>query len=193
MIIAIGGEPATGKSTLMKQWMKPYKREDLKLTDLLYGMWCKDINTIVLGKDYFNEAHMFCGTDRLSMAVQPKAIEWFKDSYAPSGVNIVFEGDRLFSGSFLTEMLTQGHDMSIIYMKADPSTLDERHVSRADNQDEKFLKSRRTKINNILSNFDIMPYIEEFNNNDSEDQLVLINHILEKLNIADGTKQLVQR
>jgi hypothetical protein len=90
-------------------------------------------------------------------------------------------------------MLTQGHDMSIIYMKADPSTLDERHVSRADNQDEKFLKSRRTKINNILSNFDIMPYIEEFNNNDSEDQLVLINHILEKLNIADGTKQLVQR
>ena len=42
MIVAIGGEPATGKSTLMKQWMKPYKWEDVKLTDLLYGMWCKD-------------------------------------------------------------------------------------------------------------------------------------------------------
>ena len=54
MIVAIGGEPATGKSTLMKQWMKPYKWEDVKLTDLLYGMWCKDLNTIVLGKDYLN-------------------------------------------------------------------------------------------------------------------------------------------
>ena len=39
-IIAIGGEPATGKSTLMKAWMKDYEWEDVKLTDLLYGMWC---------------------------------------------------------------------------------------------------------------------------------------------------------
>jgi len=186
MIVAIGGEPATGKSTLMKQWMKPYKWEDVKLTDLLYGMWCEHLNTIVLGKDYFDESQMFCGTDRLSMAVQPKAIEWFKDSYKPSGVHIVFEGDRLFTASFLSEIVSQGHDIKCFYIKADQSVLDERHVSREDNQDDKFLNSRKTKLSNILSNFELMPYIEEFSNNDEEEQLVLINHILGTLNIVDG-------
>jgi hypothetical protein len=186
MIIAIGGEPATGKSTLMKQWMKDYTWDDVKCTDLLYGMHCQELNTIVLGKDYFNEEQMFCGTDRLSMAVQPKAIEWFKTSYKPSGVNIVFEGDRLFSASFLGEMASQGHDIRIIYIKADQSTLDERHVSRNDNQDDKFLKSRKTKLSNILSNFELMPYIEEFTNNTIEDQSVLVELILKELNSSDG-------
>ena len=184
MIVAIGGEPATGKSTLMKQWMKPYKWEDVKLTDLLYGMWCKDLNTIVLGKDYFDESQMFCGTDRLSMAVQPKAIEWMRDSYKPSGVNIVFEGDRLFTASFLSEIVAMGHEIECIYIKADQSILDERHVSSKDNQDDKFLNSRKTKLSNILSNFELMPYITEFSNNNKADQLELVNHILQKIDIG---------
>ena len=183
-IIAIGGEPATGKSTLMKEWMKDFTWEDVKLTDLLYGMWGKDINTIVLGKDYFDESQMFSGTDRLSMAVQPKAIEWFRESFKPSGVNIVFEGDRLFTASFLTEIVEMQHDIECIYIKATQSTLDERHVSRADNQDDKFLNSRKTKLANILSNFELMPYITEFDNNDEGDRDRLVDLILGKLDVG---------
>ena len=190
-IIAIGGEPATGKSTLMKAWMKDYEWEEVKLTDLLYGLWCKELNTIVLGKDYFDESQMFCGTDRLSMAVQPKAIEWFKGSFKPSGVNIVFEGDRLFTASFLAEIVAQEHEIRMIYIKATQSTLDERHASRGDNQDDKFLNSRKTKLSNILSNFELMPYIEEYEHNNNTDQAVLVSTILGELNSIDG--KVVQR
>jgi len=186
VIIAIGGEPATGKSTLMKKWMSPYKWEDIKLTDLLYGMYCKEINTIVLGKDYFDEENMFCGTDRLSMAVQPKAVEWFKESYNSSENNIVFEGDRLFTASFLYEIVSQGHDIKCFYIKADKSILEDRHTSRGDSQDEKFLNSRRTKYNNILCNFELMDYIEEYSNNNEEDQSILVEKILKTLKIKEG-------
>ena len=70
------------------------------------------------------------------------------------------------------------------YIKATQSTLDERHVSRADNQDDKFLNSRKTKLANILSNFELMPYITEFDNNDEGDRDRLVDLILGKLDVG---------
>ena len=94
------------------------------------------------------------------------------------------EGDRLFTASFLSEIVAMGHEIECIYIKADQSILDERHVSRKDNQDDKFLNSRKTKLSNILSNFELMPYITEFSNNNEADQLELVNHILGKIDIG---------
>ena len=76
------------------------------------------------------------------------------------------------------------HDIECIYIKATQSTLDERHVSRADNQDDKFLNSRKTKLSNILSNFELMPYITEFDNNDEGDRDRLVDLILGKLDVG---------
>ena len=76
------------------------------------------------------------------------------------------------------------HDIECIYIKATQSTLDERHVSRADNQDDKFLNSRKTKLANILSNFELMPYITEFDNNDEGDRDRLVDLILGKLDVG---------
>ena len=106
-------------------------------------------------------------------------------------VNIVFEGDRLFTASFLAEIVAQEHGIRMIYIKATQSTLDERHASRGDNQDDKFLNSRKTKLSNILSNFELMPYIEEYEHNNNTDQAVLVSTILGELNSIDG--KVVQR
>jgi len=65
-VIAIGGEPGSGKSTLMKEiiskynWLKVY--DEVKLVPYLQY----DCNYI-LGK--YDDGETFSGTDRMSMAV----------------------------------------------------------------------------------------------------------------------------
>ena len=95
-VIAIGGEPGAGKSTLMKEilnkfvWSKVY--DSVKLVPYLqYG------NYYILGK--YDEGETFSGTDRMSMAVQPEAIK-FLASLDKDAV-VLFYGDRLFTSSFL--------------------------------------------------------------------------------------------
>lgn len=74
-IIAIGGEPGAGKSTLMYEildqfsWKMEYDK--FKLVPYLTNT----DGVYVLGK-YFEEGQTFSGTDRMSMAVQPEAIKF---------------------------------------------------------------------------------------------------------------------
>ena len=72
-VIAIGGEPATGKTTLMFELIKLADDwEIVKPKKLLDAMYSKKQNLYILGK-YANDGNVFQGTDRLSMAVQPDA------------------------------------------------------------------------------------------------------------------------
>ena len=63
--VAIGGEPATGKTTLVKEILKDQQMQDYKF-GLLRGHLLESLNLLVLGI-YNNDT--FCGTDKLSMAV----------------------------------------------------------------------------------------------------------------------------
>jgi len=139
------GIPGTGKSTLMKALMEriggDWKQE--RVIDLL------DTHTNgeyrILGK--YEESETFSGTDRLSMAVAPKAIEWIKTK--PNEI-IFGEGDRLNSKTFFEAV---GDDLTIIHLTVSDNTREERYKERGSNQSDKFIQTTKTKCQNVLEAF----------------------------------------
>ena len=109
-VFAIGGEPGSGKSTLMKEVIKHYNAEPKYDAFKLVPYLQKD-NIYILGK--YEEGEVFSGTDRMSMAVQPEAIKFLES--LPSNSVVLYEGDRLFTASFLEHCLEK-YDLQIIYL-----------------------------------------------------------------------------
>jgi hypothetical protein len=99
----------------------------------------------VLGK--YEEGEVFCGTDRLSMAVSPKAVEFL--STKPDEV-IVGEGDRLNNAGFFD---AAGDDLTIIHLFVSDEERERRYKERGSDQSEKFIQTVRTKCSNILERF----------------------------------------
>lgn len=91
---------------------------------------------------------IFCGTDKLSMAVNKDFIKYVKLNKR----NILFEGDRLFSLNNI-KLIKELYKTRTIILENDQKTLDLRHLDRNDNQSAKFLKGRITKISNICNYF----------------------------------------
>lgn len=139
--VAIGGVPASGKSTLLKTIIKQCGLKKHWKYKLLNGTMFN--NTCIIGK--YPENETFGGTDRLSMA-SPKDMYEFIDL---KKANILFEGDRLFTKDILHKLI-KTYETRIIVIRNDDEVLAQRHIQRGDNQKESFLKGRKTKINNIL-------------------------------------------
>lgn len=141
--LAIGGEPATGKTTLVQ-----FIYESLITSKLTFGMvkghYDKNKNLALLG--IYNNQDTFKGTDKLSMAVNTHFVKYLEKKQR----NILFEGDRLFSLNNLL-LLDQHYDLRIIVLEQSDKILYQRHEQRNDNQSEKFLKGRKTKIKNIVN------------------------------------------
>jgi len=139
-IIAIGGEPASGKTTLMKKVMRNYAPLKNFTYGLVRGTYNLKQNLYFIG---IYDDSTFSGTDKLSMAVQP---HFFKIIDKLQDATIVFEGDRLFNQSLFDK-----YTCDIIVIEANKETLHKRHEKRADNQSEKFKKAKKTKIANIIA------------------------------------------
>jgi adenylate kinase len=142
--VAIGGQPATGKTTLVKDIIKKFTYQNFQY-GLLRGHFIKEKNLVIMG--IYNE-EVFCGTDKLSMAVNKDFLKYIKINKR----NILFEGDRLFSLNNI-KYIKQIYDTKIIILENDEKTLNHRHKERKDSQSDKFLKGRKTKINNISNHF----------------------------------------
>lgn len=171
-IVAVIGMPGTGKTTLMKNLFnrfeggKPFKEGLIEGTEHVLN----DGKLFVLGK--YNTTEKFEGTDRLSMAVQPIAIEFLKTLQANTAVeySLLYEGDRLSNVSFLSHCI-ENYNTSILFLTANSNVLKKRYVERGSNQDEKWLKGRATKYDSIASNFAFMPHIT-ISPNENEEQSV---------------------
>lgn len=153
-ICAIGGEPGSGKSTLVKQIisqlpdLKPFKYLKLR------GLYSGPKNLFILG--VYEEGEVFSGTDRLSMAVQPDADKFLTHvlQNLPTH-NILFEGDRLFNGKFLTACEATAPTRAYVLTVSDEEKK-RRYAERGTNQNEQFLRSRATKYRNILGAFQLV-------------------------------------
>lgn len=163
-VFAIGGEPGAGKTTLMKEVIKYFNLEPKYDAYKLVPYLQKD-NIYVLGK--YEEGEVFSGTDRMSMAVQPDAIKFL--ATLPADSIVLFEGDRLFTSSFLEDCLEK-YDLKIIYLSTKKETRQERYKDRGSNQNETWLQGRETKISNIMTNMTLMFNTFKFENNTLKDQ-----------------------
>ncbi len=164
-LIAVGGSPGTGKTTLFRKFMEDKKWIQVEPAKLISAMYNEELDLYVLGK--YEEGETFAGTDRLSMAVQPPMQEWI----ASHNCNILFEGDRIFNQSFLEyAMGLPNTDLQVVILTAPKDLLEQRYKDRGSEQSEQFLRGRETKYSKIQSNFELMPYITEFSNTNLEEQ-----------------------
>lgn len=175
-ILAMGGEPATGKSTIVRKLMAPFSWEKSEPEKLVVTHRCLQHDLHIIG-DYSDPEHKFPGTDRLSMAVQPQALKFL----AATPSNVFFEGDRLFNMSLLEELGSLADNGSIqfkiLIVTADKAIKEARHVERADTQEDQFKKAKETKTERIQSNFMLMDYIQVVSNNTPEDLDQIVNEI----------------
>lgn len=175
-IVAVGGPPGTGKTTLFRKFMSDYDWLKVEPKKMLPALYCDELNLYVLGK--YEDGETFAGTDKLSMAVQPIAQEFASSTKA----NILFEGDRIFNQSFLEfAMGLPGVELDVIFLKVPKPILEQRYRDRGSDQSEVFLRGRDTKYNNLLSNFDLMPLVSEFDNATFDDQEKILSFIRSKL------------
>jgi thymidylate kinase len=166
--IAIGGEPATGKTTLMRCITEQLngKGQPFKY-GLLRGVEYEQEKIIILG---VYGGDKFGGTDRLSMAVQPVAERYMNKMIITPKYRdwtIMFEGDRLFNRSFIEHCRgLLRDDLRIILLQVDKDRLRRRHKDRGDTQTETWLKGRRTKYDKLKQLFN-----PEILSNDAQDEL----------------------
>ena len=98
----------------------------------------------------------FGGTDRLAMSVQPKVIQWLSED-APDRLYdcslVVGEGDRLSNGKFFTAVCEMGWRLILVYLKVPELMARRRAWERGSRFDEPWVKSRLTKVNNLVKEY----------------------------------------
>lgn len=153
----IVGVPCVGKSLLMRQLMTldqpwhhqqiPYIHYHMTVTQTYMGRepTKRETPVIVIGR--YDEPHKYPGTDRLSMACQPRVIRFIKRRLDKA--SILFEGDRLGNISMLEQLVADGHDVELIHLYLRDEWLNKRRAEQRQDQNEKFWKSRNTKVNNL--------------------------------------------
>ncbi len=170
-IIAVGGEPATGKTTLFRALLDRLGKGSFQKAGLALYHEFPDRKTLILG-DYRKEG--FAGTDRLSMAVQPQAQEFLRS--LDSDWTVLFEGDRLFNRKFL-ESCGEFADITVWILTASEEEKTRRHESRGDTQTEQWLRGRVSKVRNIAESMKVI----RKNHNNPEDTTRLVDILLRKL------------
>lgn len=145
-VTVIVGEPCVGKSMIVKELLR------LELNSFIPIKWTphhKLYNRLanVLGR-YDDSTHQYPGTDRLSMAVQPHAIQWIM-RMTPE--HIIFEGDRLGNYSMLKALQNLGVDLEVIHLFLRPEWLAKRRELMRPNQNPKHWARCKTKVANLIA------------------------------------------
>ena len=147
MIVLIGGVPCSGKSTLVRDIFGELGTPEY--VEPMKGFPCeKRGDVLILGR--YPEGEIFGGTDRIGMNVIPLFRD-FINQEALKHKHILIEGDRFFR-SVDIEWLLKTHDATAYILTVNGVVEKKRHIKRNDTQSEKWLKSRRTQIGNIMMN-----------------------------------------
>lgn len=148
-VVAIGGAPATGKSSLMKEVLEAtsdqlYNGNRFKWGELEGNFYTKDSLVIFGLYDGSKERE---GTDVLSKSANNHTKQFTKMLVdLPKFDTVVFEGDRLFNRPYL-DMVREHPQINLdaYVLHAPEDELDARHNARGDDQDEKWRQGMRTQ------------------------------------------------
>ena len=167
-VIAIGGVPACGKSTLVRHLIAqttlgPKER----FAEGVFGHRLPDWNAVVIGT-YDDDEEMFPGTDKLSMAAQEHCETFLKELIKQNVETVFFEGDRLFNVTFL-KWVALAAGLKIVMVEATSQVLKDRRNKRGSNQSAVFLKGRKTKVMNVIQEPSLRPLVVCLPNNTEEE------------------------
>lgn len=145
-IIAIGGKPGCGKTTLLKALLKTLEPgQPFTWGRLIKGRFYPNARLVILG---VYDARPFSGTDRLSMAVVPEMICWLESESDPAIQTVVFEGDRLYTDAVL-HVARKTRELITWELTAPDDVLHQRYTKRGSHQNGAWLKGRETKITRL--------------------------------------------
>lgn len=167
-VIYIAGVPASGKSTLFKLVRQ-------HLFDIATEFKCGKVRGIETPDGHYKmlgvfDGSTFEGTDKLSMTVIGDAIDYIKRLDSDGERHVVFvEGDRLFNYRFMSETRAR-----LLLIDANEQVLRARHTERGDTQTDTFLRSRRSKVENFASKYNV----SRIWNNTPNDQQRILDYIL---------------
>lgn len=181
-ILAVGGVPATGKTTIMREFLARFGPwESVRIGKTLVAHYNAKADFYVLG-DYSDEAETFAGTDRLSMSVQAEAVD-FLEKLKPQS-KVLYEGARLFTGSFFDACQKASRGYEILEITAEPKTVSERHRVRGDKQPKTFLKTQESKVRNVVRSPEHWRSVTSMSNNTPEDQEAILSHLAAFIGVA---------
>jgi len=176
MIIMVGGVPCSGKSTLMRRLIS--RLDEPNLIEPMKLFKCQEHGDVLVVGQY-PEGETFGGTDKLSHGSIPQFrefIEWANIAYK----HVLIEGDRYFRGKDI-EWLIDNHEARVYVLTVELSEEHNRHAERGDTQSEVWLKGRRSQINNILTNMNLLGQLQIRDNNSIETSMKIEEEIYDRI------------
>jgi hypothetical protein len=161
-IIGLIGEPASGKSTVMKNLLAGLGRSEIVKEGLVVFETYPDDKVMIAGK--YEEGVTFCGTDTLSKGCGPKYREWIAQKNSDpewDDWTFYFEGERFSNSKFFDFFYSECKDATVYYLEADENVLNERNANRS-NQNESWRKGMRTRMLNLKNNYPVIPVQQGF-------------------------------
>lgn len=155
-VVALAGVPGAGKSTVMLEIIKrlgDFREASPFALGLVRGYEFAKAKAMVFG---IYDGAPFPGTDRLSMAVQPQAIDFLAHLHGSKeyrGWRVFLEGDRLSTASFLDALSFKRIPFKFYVLEVTPEEQAERFKKRGSNQPATFLQGRATKIARLKARF----------------------------------------
>lgn len=153
-IIGLIGEPAAGKSTMMRDFISRLgPKEIVKEGLVVYTKYPED-RIIVAG---IYDDQIFSGTDRTAKSCGPNYREWLSAKIADPDYadwKFYWEGERFSNSKFFDFFMTLSTPVNIYYLEADETTLNERNAKRS-NQNPTWRKGMRTRMLNLRKNYPV--------------------------------------
>ena len=153
-IIGLIGEPAAGKSTVMRDFIARLGRKEVVKEGLVaYTLYAED-KVMVAG---IYDEQVFSGTDRLSKGCGPKYREWLAAKANDpefSDWKFYWEGERFSNSKFFDFFLTLKTPVVTYYLEADPEVLNERNAKRS-NQNPTWRKGMATRMRNLREGYPV--------------------------------------
>jgi len=176
-VLAFGGPPASGKTSLMKQIfaLADDWSERIQPVKLLDGYYSEMLNTWILGV-YEDSVGIFQGTDKLSKQVPPQLVKFIRDN-AAKPVNILFEGANVVTAKTLGEIVDCDVNFALMRLMVAGPLKQDRHKLRGDKQNDQFKKAKETQIENVTTHPKLFDSVVEVRNENIHDQATILKMI----------------
>lgn len=152
------GLPGAGKSTAVRRALAACSRVDFRDGPegavLPHAVFSDSVTGLPVAVELGAPHPTFPGTDRLSMAVEPKARRWVPwCAHAWAGIPLVAEGDRLATAGFF-DVLRAHYDLVVVHVAATDVVAEERRLQRAGSTPpDSWVRGRATKVRNLVDRY----------------------------------------